>query len=80
MGKYATQQISQFKELNKQIEARFTISKSVALTNERRQTHNMRNYQSEYDRVGNELSNSAIPFQNQEGIIKRTVELDQKWG
>ena len=35
----------------------------------------MTNYQSEYDRIRNELSNSAIPFQTKEGLKNRTVEL-----
>jgi hypothetical protein len=36
----------------------------------------MRNYQSEYDMIRNELSNSALPFQTQENIknIKGEIE------
>ena len=37
----------------------------------------MRYYQSEYDRLRNELSNSAIPFQTQEGIQKMKVEFEK---
>ena len=37
----------------------------------------MRNYQSEYDRIRNELSNSATPFHTQEHIKKRTSELEK---
>ena len=40
----------------------------------------MVNYQSGYDRMRNELSNSAIAFQTQEGIIKRKVELETNGG
>ena len=64
------------KALNNQIEARLTRTKSVALVNEWQQKQTMRNYQSEYDRIRNELSNSAIPFQTQEGIKRRTTELE----
>ena len=35
----------------------------------------MRNYQSEYDRLRNELSSSALPFQTKEGVINRKAEL-----
>jgi ATP-dependent protease HslVU (ClpYQ) peptidase subunit len=45
MEKYSKLQLSQFKDLNKQIESRLTRTKSVALTNEWRQKQNMRNYQ-----------------------------------
>jgi hypothetical protein len=77
LEKYSKLQLSQFKDLNKQIEARLTRTKSVALTNEWRQKQNMRNYQSEYDRIRNELENSALPYQTQDSIKKRTIELEQ---
>ena len=77
MEKYSRKQISQLKDVNNQIEARLTRTRSVALTNEWKQKQNMRNYQSEYDRIRNELLNSAMPFQTQEGIIKRKAELDK---
>ena len=77
MEKYSKTQISQLKEVNNQIEARLTRTRSVALTNEWKQKQNMRNYQSEYDRIRNELLNSALPFQTQEGVIKRKAELEQ---
>jgi hypothetical protein len=36
----------------------------------------MRNYQSEYDRIRNELENSALPYQTQDSIKKRKNELE----
>ena len=77
MEKYSRKQISQLKAVNNQIEARLTRTKSVALTNEWKQKQAMRNYQSEYDRIRNELLNSALPFQTQEGVIKRKAELEK---
>jgi uncharacterized protein YukE len=77
MEKYSKLQVSQFKELNNQIEARLTRTKSVALTNEWRQKQNMRHYQSEYDRIRNELENSALPYQTQDSIKKRKIELEK---
>ena len=65
------------KAVNKKNEARLTRSTSVALTNKWKQKHNMRTYQSEYDRIRNELSDSAMPFQTQDGIMKRKIELDK---
>ena len=76
MDRYSKMQLSQLKRLNAQIEARSTRTKSMALVNEWRQKHNIRNYQSEYDRIRNELANSAIPFHTQEGVKKRTRELE----
>jgi uncharacterized protein YukE len=77
MEQYSKMQLSQFKELNNQIETRLTRTKSVALTNEWRQKQNMRNYQSEYDRIRNELENSALPYQTQDSIKKRKIELEK---
>ena len=37
----------------------------------------MINYRSEYDRIRNELSFSALPFKTQEGTKKRKLELEQ---
>ena len=77
MEKYSRKQISQLRAENRQIEARLTRTKSIALTNEWKQKQNMRNYQSEYDRIRNELLNSALPFQTQEGLTKRKTELEK---
>ena len=75
MYRFSHLQLQQLKALNNQIEARLTRSKSVALGNEWRQKQHMRNYQSEYDRIRNELSTSAIPFQTPEGLKNRTIEV-----
>ena len=77
MEKYSTTQISHLKEVHKQTEARLTRTKSVALTNDWKQKQRVRNYQSEYDRIRNELSNSAISFQTQEGIVERKVAIER---
>jgi hypothetical protein len=77
MEKYSKMQLSQLKDLNNHIEARLTRTKSIALTNEWRQKQNMRNYQSEHDRIRNELENSALPYQTQDSIKKRKIELEQ---
>ena len=75
MERYSKMQLHQLKALNAQIEARLTRTKSVALVNEWRQKQNIRNYTSEYDRIRNELSNSAIPYQTKEELKKRVIEL-----
>jgi hypothetical protein len=66
-------QLEQLKALNKQIEARLTRAKNIALTNEWRQRQHMSNYQSEYDRIRNDFKNSALPFQTQEHTKKMKV-------
>ena len=71
MGKCSKQPISLLKQVTKQLEARLTRTASVALTNAWKQKQSMITYQSEYDIIQNhELSNSALPFQTQEGVIQ----------
>ena len=77
MERYSKAQSKLLKALNNQVEARLTRTKSVALVNELRQKRHMRNYQSGYDRIRNELSTYALPFQTQEGINNRNLELDK---
>jgi hypothetical protein len=76
MERYSKLQLNQLMAVKKQTEARLARTTSIALTNEWRQRQNMRNYQSEYDMIRNELSNSALPFQTQENIknIKGEIE------
>jgi hypothetical protein len=77
MERFSKLQLHQLMAVKKQTEARLEITTSIALTNEWRQRQNMRNYQSEYDRIRNELSNSTLPFQTQENIKKIKVELEK---
>jgi phosphopantetheinyl transferase len=62
MERFSKLQLNQLMAVKKQTEARLARTTIIALTNEWRQRQNMRNYQSEYDRIRNELSNSALPF------------------
>jgi hypothetical protein len=66
MERFSKLQVRQLKGVQRQTEARPARTTSIALTNEWRQKQTMRNYQSEYDRIRNALSNSALPFQTQE--------------
>jgi hypothetical protein len=77
MERFSKLQLHQLMAVKKQTEARLARTTSIALTNEWRQRQNMRNYQSEYDRIRNELSNSALPFKTQEHVKNRKVELEK---
>jgi hypothetical protein len=77
MERFSKLQLQQLMAVKKQTEARLARTTSIALTNEWRQKQHMRHYQSEYDRIRNELSNSALPFNTQENVKKRKVELEK---
>ena len=80
MERYSNLHLQHFKALNTHNEARLTRSKSVALVNEWRQKQHMITYQSEYDRIKHNLSNSAIPFQTTEGLNNITIQLHKHEG
>ena len=75
MERYSKMQLSQLKHLNDQIKARLTRTKSVALVDEWRQQQNIRNYQSEYDRIRNHVENSATPALNRNALQTRAAHL-----
>ena len=72
MGNYTNKtQISQLEAAPKQLEARLPRTANVSLANAWTQQQHSRNHKSEYDRLRHELSNSALPFQTQEGVLQR---------
>jgi hypothetical protein len=76
MERYSKLQFEHIQALHKQLEARLTRTETIALIIEWRQREQTRNYQREYDRIRNELEQSALPFQTQENVKKSKVELE----
>jgi hypothetical protein len=72
---YSKLQIEQIKHLKDHIDAYRTRAASVALRKEILEKQNMRNYQSEYERIRAHLEDSAIPFKTREGLKTRAVHL-----
>ena len=68
-------QLEQIKHLSDHIDAYRTKTASVALRKEVLEKQNMRNYQSEYDRIRARLEDSAVPYKTREGLRIRTAHL-----
>ena len=68
-------QLSQVKHLNDMADAYQNRSKSTALRREILQKSNMRNYQSEYDRIRFHVENSANPSVIRGHITTRSAHL-----
>ncbi len=72
---YRKLQLEQIKHLSDHIDAYRTRAASVALRKEVLEKQNVRNYQSEYDRIRAHLEDSAVPYKTKEGLRIRTVHL-----
>ncbi len=72
---YQQKQLHQVKYLNDMADAFLNRSKSVALRRKVLDSQKVRNYQSEYERIRNHVSNSATPFRNQASLSSRTEHL-----
>ena len=68
-------QLEQIKHLSDHIDAYRTRAASVALRKEILEKQNVRNYQSEYDRIRAHLEDSAVPYKTKEGLRIRSAHL-----
>ena len=68
-------QLEQIKHLSDHIDAYRTRAASVALRREVLEKQNVRNYNSEYERIRAHLEDSAIPFKTKEGLRIRSTHL-----
>ena len=72
---YRKLQLEQIKHLSDHINAYRTRAESVALRKEVLEKQNVRNYQSEYDRIRAHLEDSAVPYKTKEGLRVRSDHL-----
>ncbi len=72
---YRKLQLEQIKHLSDHIDAYRTKAASVALRKEVLEKQNVRNYQSEYDRIRAHLEDSAVPYKSKEGLSIRSAHL-----
>ena len=68
-------QLEHLKHLSDHIDAYRTRASSVAVRKEILEKQNVRNYQSEYDRMRAHLEDSAIPFKIKDGLHTRAAHL-----
>jgi len=71
-------QLEHLKHLSDHIDAYRTRASSVAVRKEIKEIlekQNVRNYQSEYDRIRAHLEDSAVPFKTKDGIHTRAAHL-----
>ena len=68
-------QLEQIKHLSDHIDAYRTRAASVALRREVLEKQNVRNYNSEYERIRAHMEDSSVPFKTREGLQARAAHL-----
>ena len=68
-------QLEQIKHLKEHVDAYRSRVASVALRKEILEKQNVRNFQSEYERIRAHLEDSSVPFKTREGLQTRAAHL-----
>jgi uncharacterized protein (DUF111 family) len=70
-------QLSQLEAMHRQVEAHRNKKKVIELRNKWMQAKTVKNYQSEYDRIRNHMSNTSIPYRTTPEIENRKAVLEK---
>jgi hypothetical protein len=68
-------QLEQIKHLKEHVDAYRSRVASVALRKEILEKQNVRNFQSEYERIRAHMEDSSVPFKTREGLQARAAHL-----
>jgi uncharacterized protein (DUF111 family) len=77
LAKHMNMQLNQLERMNKEMEVRSTRKANVDIRNKWQQAKNIKNYQSEYDRIRSHMSNSAVPHETVARISGRKSVLEK---
>ena len=70
-------QLKQLERLNREMEVRGTRKANLEIRNKWVQSKNIKNYQSEYDRIRSHMANSVVPFVTVERLQSRKSVLER---
>ena len=77
LAKHMNMQLRQLERMNKEMEVRGTRKANLEIRNKWVQSKNIKNYQSEYDRIRSHMANSAVPFESVERLQSRKSVLER---
>ena len=69
-------QLRQLERMNKEMEVRGTRKANLEIRNKWQQAKNIKNYQSEYDRIRSHMANSVVPFETVARLRNRKTVLE----
>ena len=70
-------QLRQLERFNKEMEVRASRTENLDLRNKLLQAKNVKNYQSEYDRIRGHMENSVLPFYTTAKVKDRKAALEK---
>ena len=70
-------QLHQLERMNREMEVRSTRKVNLEIRNTWQQAKNIKNYQSEYDRIRSHMANSSVPFETVERLNNRKTVLEK---
>ncbi len=77
LRKHMNMQVHQLDRLNKDIETRVNRVQNLYIRNKWLQQKNIKNYQSEYDRIRGHMENSVMPYVTTAKVKNRKQELEK---
>ena len=77
LAKHMNMQLKQLERMNKEMEVRSTRKANLEIRNKWHQAKNIKNYQSEYDRIRSHMANSAVPFETVQRLNNRKSVLEK---
>ena len=76
LAKHMRMQLEQLGAMNKEMEVRQARRSNIDIRNKWQQAKNVKNYQSEYDRIRGQLGNSSLPYTTKLVIMNRKKTLE----
>ena len=76
LAKHMRMQLEQLGAKNKEMEVRQARRANIDIRNKWQQAKNVKNYQSEYDRIRGQLGNGALPYTTKLAIVNRKKTLE----
>ena len=77
LAKHMNMQLRQLERMNKEMEVRGTRKANLEIRNKWHQAKNIKNYQSEYDRIRSHMANSVVPFETVQRLNNRRSVLEK---
>ena len=77
LAKHMNMQLKQLERMNKEMEVRSSRRANLEIRNKWMQAKNIKNYQSEYDRIRSHMANSSVPFETVQRLSNRKSVLEK---
>ena len=77
LAKHMNRQTKNLERMNKEMEVRAGRRANLEVRNKWHQAKNIKNYQSEYDRIRTHMANSVVPFTTVQQLTNRRTVLER---